>query len=227
MEIIVVALMLVFIGACADIISPLNAVQMLWVNLVMDTMGALALGTESPTPDLLNRRPYKRSATLISRPMLRNIIGQGIFQLLLLLLLMFKAPEWFGLHEGIGCLKYDVDKGNAARWSSSTGALLNSTELSSIRAAEKLLNSTESFSISCQSFMDKCDKHHHLNCYEDNTYSFATSTGNNISYISWKFANLPDFDEKCFSQCDVKDYTHGTVVFNTFIFCQVRSLETY
>ena len=203
--------MLVFIGACADIISPLNAVQMLWVNLVMDTMGALALGTESPTPDLLNRRPYKRSATLISRPMLRNIIGQGIFQLLLLLLLMFKAPEWFGLHEGIGCLKYDVDTGNAARWSCSTGALLNST-------------ASSTYSISCQDFMDKCDKHHHLNCYEDNTYSFATSL---TGVKSWKFSDLPDFDEKCFSQCNVKDYTHGTVVFNTFIFCQVLYILAY
>ena len=35
------------------------------VNLIMDTMGALALGTESPTPDLLDRKPYKRSADLV------------------------------------------------------------------------------------------------------------------------------------------------------------------
>ena len=36
--------------------------MMLWVNLIMDTMGALALGTEPPSPDLLSRRPYKRNA---------------------------------------------------------------------------------------------------------------------------------------------------------------------
>lgn len=35
--------------------TPLNAVMMLWVNLIMDTMGALALGTEEPTLELLSR----------------------------------------------------------------------------------------------------------------------------------------------------------------------------
>jgi magnesium-transporting ATPase (P-type) len=53
---------------------PLNAVMMLWVNLIMDTMGALALGTEQPTMKLLDRQPYKLEASLISRPMWRNII---------------------------------------------------------------------------------------------------------------------------------------------------------
>eukprot|EP01035_Chromulina_nebulosa_P017353 gene17353-22900_t len=58
----VVALLLVFIGAVVGFGQPINAVQMLWVNLIMDTLGALALGTEAPTPELLNRKPYKRSS---------------------------------------------------------------------------------------------------------------------------------------------------------------------
>jgi P-type E1-E2 ATPase len=41
----VVALSIVFIGSVAGFDPPLNAVMMLWVNLIMDTMGALALGT--------------------------------------------------------------------------------------------------------------------------------------------------------------------------------------
>eukprot|EP00607_Mallomonas_marina_P005034 CAMPEP_0182425506 /NCGR_PEP_ID=MMETSP1167-20130531/11946_1 /TAXON_ID=2988 /ORGANISM="Mallomonas Sp, Strain CCMP3275" /LENGTH=876 /DNA_ID=CAMNT_0024606297 /DNA_START=194 /DNA_END=2821 /DNA_ORIENTATION=+ len=65
----VVALTVVFTGAVAGFDPPLNAVMMLWVNLIMDTMGALALGTEPPTEDLLCRKPYKRAAQLISRPM--------------------------------------------------------------------------------------------------------------------------------------------------------------
>jgi magnesium-transporting ATPase (P-type) len=177
---------------------------MLWVNLVMDTMGALALGTETPTPDLLNRRPYKRSATLISRPMLRNIIVQGTYQLLLLLLLMFEAPEWFGLREGVGCLKYDIDTGSSARWNSTSGALSFNTSLP--------------YSVSCQDFKDECGDHHQMNCYENNAYAFRTRGG---EMKSWKFSDLPDFEKECLSQCIKKDYTHGTVVFNTFIFCQV------
>jgi P-type Ca2+ transporter type 2C len=61
----VVALLLVFISAVTQRDPPLSPVQLLWVNLIMDTMGALALGTEQPTLELLNRRPYKLSAPIV------------------------------------------------------------------------------------------------------------------------------------------------------------------
>jgi len=79
----VVALTIVFVGAVAGFDPPLNAVMMLWVNLIMDTMGALALGTEQPSITLLHRRPYKRTASLISHPMWRNIFCQSAFQVVL------------------------------------------------------------------------------------------------------------------------------------------------
>lgn len=75
-----VALLIVFIGALSGKDPPLNPLMMLWVNLIMDTMGALALGTEAPTLELLDRRPYRRDAPLISRPMGRNILVQSVFQ---------------------------------------------------------------------------------------------------------------------------------------------------
>ena len=62
------------------------------VNLIMDTMGALALGTEPPTLELLKRRPYSRRARLITNPMIRNILVMSVFQLALLLGLLF-APH--------------------------------------------------------------------------------------------------------------------------------------
>jgi len=102
----IVALSIVFIGSVAGLDPPLNAVMMLWVNLIMDTMGALALGTESPTSKLLERKPYKRSAFLISHPMKRNIVVSAIYQLVMLLLLLFLAPRWFDLHEGNYCVRY-------------------------------------------------------------------------------------------------------------------------
>mmetsp|Transcript_4692 Transcript_4692/g.9217 ORF Transcript_4692/g.9217 Transcript_4692/m.9217 type:complete len:223 (-) Transcript_4692:163-831(-) len=74
--------------------------MMLWVNLIMDTMGALALGTEPPTDDLLYRRPYKRDSTLISRPMWRNILCQSLYQLGLLIFLLIKGPEIFECVDG-------------------------------------------------------------------------------------------------------------------------------
>jgi P-type Ca2+ transporter type 2C len=80
----VVALVITFISAITGADPPINAVMMLWINLIMDTMGALALGTEAPSPTLLDRRPYKRDAPLISSVMWRNILTQSIFQIGLL-----------------------------------------------------------------------------------------------------------------------------------------------
>ena len=56
----VVAVVVAFIGSCAIQDSPLKAVQMLWVNLIMDTLASLALATELPTPELLLRQAKTR-----------------------------------------------------------------------------------------------------------------------------------------------------------------------
>lgn len=66
----------------------------------VDTMGALALGTEPPASDLLLRRPYKRDASLINLPMWRNILAQSSYQLGLLIFLLQKGPEIFGCESG-------------------------------------------------------------------------------------------------------------------------------
>ena len=70
---------------------PLKAVQMLWVNLVMDTLASLALGTEMPTAELLKRKPYGRTKAIISFAMIKNIIFHGIYQLTVVMVLV-----WFG-----------------------------------------------------------------------------------------------------------------------------------
>ena len=96
----VVALTITFLSAVAGYQPPLNAVMMLWVNLIMDTMGALALGTEPPRIELLDRRPYRRDASLISRPMWRNIFVQATYQLALLVFLLNKGPRLFNCEDG-------------------------------------------------------------------------------------------------------------------------------
>jgi magnesium-transporting ATPase (P-type) len=96
----VVALTITFLSALAGYKPPLNAVMMLWVNLIMDTMGALALGTEPPTLALLDRSPYRRDASLISRPMWRNILVQATYQLALLVFLLNKGPQMYNCEDG-------------------------------------------------------------------------------------------------------------------------------
>ncbi len=68
---------------------PLKAVQILWLNMVMDTLASLALATEPPTVDLLKRRPYGRNKPIISLVMLKSIVGHAIYQLVVLFSLVY------------------------------------------------------------------------------------------------------------------------------------------
>lgn len=69
--------------------SVLTAVQLLWVNLIMDTFAALALATDPPTEELLERGPEPRSTPLISFKMWKMIIGQAIFQIVVTVVLLY------------------------------------------------------------------------------------------------------------------------------------------
>lgn len=69
--------------------SPLKAIQMLWVNLIMDTLASLALATEVPTDELLERKPYGRTKPLISKRMMTNILGQAVYQIAILFAMLF------------------------------------------------------------------------------------------------------------------------------------------
>ncbi|KAI9497073.1 PMCA-type calcium-translocating P-type ATPase [Zychaea mexicana] len=69
--------------------SVLTAVQLLWVNLIMDTFAALALATDPPTQELLERAPEPRSAPLITFKMWKMIFGQAIFQIVVTVVLLY------------------------------------------------------------------------------------------------------------------------------------------
>ncbi len=77
----VTALITCLAGAVTGFGTPLKPIQLLWVNLIMDTLGALALATELPTPDMLLRKPYGRNDFLVSGQMWRNILIQSAWQL--------------------------------------------------------------------------------------------------------------------------------------------------
>lgn len=91
----ITAVLLTFITAVSsgDEESVLTAVQLLWVNLIMDTMAALALATDPPTESILDRKPDPKSAPLISMTMWKMIIGESLYQLAITLLLHFGAKN--------------------------------------------------------------------------------------------------------------------------------------
>nr|XP_046252631.1 plasma membrane calcium-transporting ATPase 3b isoform X1 [Scatophagus argus]XP_046252632.1 plasma membrane calcium-transporting ATPase 3b isoform X1 [Scatophagus argus] len=96
----VVAVIVAFTGACITQDSPLKAVQMLWVNLIMDTFASLALATEPPTEALLLRKPYGRNNPLISLTMMKNILGHGVYQLVIIFTLLFIGERMFNIDSG-------------------------------------------------------------------------------------------------------------------------------
>ena len=88
------ACLIVFICACIGNETPLTPIQMLWVNLIMDSLGSLALATEPPYEELLKRTPTKRNESIISGKMWKHIGIQSIIQITILLILYLVAPKF-------------------------------------------------------------------------------------------------------------------------------------
>ena len=93
----IVAVFMTFLGGIILKDSPLNAIQMLWVNLIMDSFASLALATEDPTDSLLDRKPYSREASILTPMMKLNIISQAIFQITTLTIIIFYGDYIFGV----------------------------------------------------------------------------------------------------------------------------------
>lgn len=81
----VVALLTALIGPFIGVEFPLTVTQMLWVNLIMDTFAALALATEPSDPVVMKNKPRKISDFIVTRSMAKNIFGQGILFVAVLL----------------------------------------------------------------------------------------------------------------------------------------------
>lgn len=93
----VTAVALTFISAVASSsnASVLTAVQLLWVNLIMDTFAALALATDPPARSILDRPPDSRHQSLISVSMWKMILGQAVLQLIISFVLHFRGVTLF------------------------------------------------------------------------------------------------------------------------------------
>nr|GMC65784.1 putative calcium-transporting ATPase 13, plasma membrane-type [Ipomoea batatas] len=97
----VAALTINFVAALSSGQVPLTAVQLLWVNLIMDSLGALALATEQPTNDLMTKKPVGRTEPLITAVMWRNLSAQALYQIIVLLVLQFRGSSIFGVNKRV------------------------------------------------------------------------------------------------------------------------------
>ena len=100
----ITAVIITFVSAVASAEeeSVLSAVQLLWVNLIMDTFAALALATDPATPALLNRKPDRKTAPLITPEMLKMILVQAAYQIGVCLILHFLGLQILGLPHSVG-----------------------------------------------------------------------------------------------------------------------------
>lgn len=94
------ALITAFIGSCILRESPLKPIQLLWVNLIMDSLASLALATEPPTDRLLNRAPQGRDESIISRKMVKHIIFMSIYQSIIIFTIIFAGEYLIPEEEG-------------------------------------------------------------------------------------------------------------------------------
>ncbi len=74
------------VGPFVGIDTPVTVIQMLWINMIMDTLGALAFAGEAPHPIYMKEKPKRREEKLMTRGMTKQIIHDAIFTISLSLL---------------------------------------------------------------------------------------------------------------------------------------------
>jgi len=93
------AVITALVGSFDHQISPLAAIQLLWVNLLMDALASLALASEPPVDGLLKRPPVNRSESMITKQMWCNMLGQSAYQVTAIMALLYGGVTWFELEE--------------------------------------------------------------------------------------------------------------------------------
>eukprot|EP00347_Sterkiella_histriomuscorum_P008515 403344807 len=90
--------------------APFTTVQVIWINLVMDLCACIAFAYEPPSAEILDRKPFTRDDILITPVMSRNIIGQGLLQGTILLVMLLAGNSIFGFeYDDDISFYYDVD----------------------------------------------------------------------------------------------------------------------
>lgn len=96
-----IAIIITFIGSISLGVTPLNAVQLLWVNLIMDSLGALALASDEPDDDILEKPPHGRNESILSFEMKQYIVIQVIYQTAAVLTLLYAGASIIPHYEDI------------------------------------------------------------------------------------------------------------------------------
>lgn len=130
------------------------------------------------------------------------------FQLTLLLLLLFKGADFFNVPEGVGCFKYKTQS-SSDLWNATSHRIIRTADVSGAPVVQ------------CSDFKALCPDGKR-DCYEE-LQTFPYGVGNQSQTAYFRFEDLESFEDECL-ECKVVDHTHNTIIFNTFIFCQIFNI---
>lgn len=85
------AILLALIGPFIGVPSPITVVQMLWINMVMDTLAGLAFSYEVPRIEYMKEQPKKKEENILNKYMINEILSSGLYSLVLCIIFL-KLP---------------------------------------------------------------------------------------------------------------------------------------
>jgi len=95
------ALTIALLGPLLGIKPPFTVLQLLWINVIMDTFASLALCSEPPRPGVMRQPPKRRDESILSRPMVWTIATTAAFFVVVMMTLL-AGMQWYGWFRGDG-----------------------------------------------------------------------------------------------------------------------------
>jgi Ca2+-transporting ATPase len=95
------ALTIALLGPLLGIKPPFTVLQLLWINVIMDTFASLALCSEPPRPGVMRHPPKRRDESILTRPMVWTIATTAAFFVVVMMTLL-AGMQWYGWFRGDG-----------------------------------------------------------------------------------------------------------------------------
>jgi len=98
----IAAIVITFLGSIIEGESPLSAVQLLWINLIMDSFGAIGLASDEPDDGILLKPPQSRKSKIITKHMIQYMAAMAPYQVIMCMFVLLKGYEFVGVTKYVG-----------------------------------------------------------------------------------------------------------------------------
>eukprot|EP00915_Cephaloidophora_sp_WS-2016_P003638 GHVH01004899.1.p1 GENE.GHVH01004899.1~~GHVH01004899.1.p1 ORF type:complete len:1214 (+),score=176.14 GHVH01004899.1:420-4061(+) len=202
----VVAVSLSFITAFFVRSSALTTVQLLWLNMIMDTLAALALATDDPNDSLLDKPPVSREQGLVTKLMWRAIISNSVYQMIVACFIVFSGECWIPEESWLSTDDVAYIHNGGMQGECEPGTVSSGVD-------------------KC---LEKYPAYPNFAQYHVGEHGFCNWIGNKPTVTVGRafrfFSETSDYPEEWLFDPRIGASRHYTVVFNTFVFMQVFNL---